>query len=883
MKLKGFLSKQEVEQGRQLNFKTVQKAPNCLECGLFRHCNSPKMQVTGEGKKKILFIAEAPGKEEDLQNKQLVGQAGQKLRFYLKKHGIDLDKDCWKMNAVNCRPISNTGSNRTPTSEEIKHCHPMVLETIKKLKPKFIVLAGGIAIESMLKSHFTNVSVQRWVKLCIPDQDLQAFLIPIHHPSNLVRNDKDENLRSEFDREIAFIKTCVDTEKEFPTHKLEMRAKSLTDFQSVKKQLEKILKLKPEILVFDYETTGTKPFRKGHKIASVSFCYSEKEAFAFPFDWPNKWTKKEFIAIKRLWRKILKSKEIGLVAHNIQFEDIWTSEVIGINLFNWIFDTSIAAHLIDNRSRFTGLKTQVYINFGIKPYDKEVDPFIKRSNQNGFNRVFDCPLHLLLKYNSLDSLFTYLLYFKHRKQLDSLKSIGNGRIYDAYQLFHEGTLELGRISRNGIRVDEEYYNTIHTGDSTGIIDKKIISIMKELLSSKEAKKFKKKMGREILLTSNQDIGILIYDILKKAPNYTAKKQYATGKDILEKIKSPFVEKLLEIRKLNKISGTYIEQFRREVTDGFIYPSFSLLIPISYRSSSFDPNFQNIPVRDKLAKQYVRGGIYPSKGNQLLESDFSGIEVGTSTCYNKDPKLIAYVTDPKMDMHRDSASDIWILNKKQVTKDIRFYAKNCWVFPQFYGDWYQSCAKALWENCRNLLLDNGNISLRQHLKSAKPAIQNFMQFQDHCQKIERKFWNERFKVYAKWKKEICQLYRKQGFIETFLGFQFRGYIKQNELTNYQTQGTAFHILLWTLIQVSRELRKRKLKTKIIAQIHDSMLFDLYPPERDQIVEIVNYYGTVKSREMFDWIKVPLKIDHEITPVDCPWKDKVDLEEYAPEGK
>jgi DNA polymerase len=363
MKLKGFLSKQEVEQGKKLEFKTVQKAPDCLKCGLFRHCNSPKMQVTGEGHLKILILAEAPGKEEDLQNKQLVGQAGQKLRFYLKKHGINLDQDCWKMNAVNCRPISDTGSNRTPTSEEIKYCHPMVLETIKELKPKFIVLAGGIAIESMLRNHFTNVSVQRWAKLCIPDQDLNAFLIPIHHPSNLVRNDKDENLRSEFDREIAFLKTCVDTRKEFPSNKHEMKAKSLTDFQSVKKQLEKVLKLKPELLAFDYETTGVKPFRKGHKIASISFCYSDKEAFAFPFDWPNKWTKKEFITIKKLWRKILKSKDIGLVGQNIQFEDIWTNEVLGIDPVNWVFDTAIAAHLIDNRSRFSGLKTQTYINF----------------------------------------------------------------------------------------------------------------------------------------------------------------------------------------------------------------------------------------------------------------------------------------------------------------------------------------------------------------------------------------------------------------------------------------------------------------------------------------------------------------------------------------
>ena len=881
MRLKGFLSKQEVEQGKKLTFKTVQKAPDCLNCGLFRHCLSPKMQVTGEGKKKILIIAEAPGEEEDKQNKQLVGQAGQKLRFYLRKHGINLDRDCWKINTVNCRPMKD-GSNRTPTIDEINACRPMVLETIKALKPKYIVLAGGIAIQSMFKEHFRNVSVQRWAKLCIPDQDFKAFIIPIHHPSNLVRNDKDLNLRSEFDREIEFIRTCLDTRKEFPSNKLEMRTESLTDFESVKHQLKDVLKKKPRIFAFDYETTGKKPFRKGHKIAAISFCYSKDIAYSFPYDWPNKWTRKEFIEIKRLWRQILKCKGIGFVAHNMQFEDIWTSECVGVDIKSWLFDTSVAAHIIDNRSEFSNLNIQTYINFGIKPYDNEVKSFLKKNNRMGFNKVFDCPIHLLLKYSALDSLFTFLLYFEHRKQLDSLKKLGNGKIYDAYDFFHEGTLALGQISRNGIRVDEEYYNTVHTDENDGIIDKEIIKIAKELLSSKEAKKFKKHMGREILLTSNQDIGILIYDILKKPKNYTAKNQYATGKDILEKIKSPFVEKLLEIRKLNKISGTYIEQFRREVINGFIYPSFSILIPSTYRSSSFDPNFQNIPVRDKLAKQYVRTGILPSKGNQLLESDFSGIEVGTSTCYNRDPNLISYVSDPKRDMHRDSASDIWKLNKGQVTKDIRFFAKNCWVFPQFYGDWYQSCAQSLWENCRHLLVGKGSIDLKEHLAEQKPPIKTFSQFQNHCERIEKKFWEKRFRVYAKWKKEINQLYRKQGFIETFFGFQFRGYIKNNEITNYQTQGTAFHILLWTLINVAKELSRRKLRTKIVGQIHDSMLFDLYPPERDEVIEIVNYYGTVKSREVFDWIRVPLKIDHEITPIDCPWKDKVDLEKYLPEA-
>ncbi len=220
------------------------------------------------------------------------------------------------------------------------------------------------------------------------------------------------------------------------------------------------------------------------------------------------------------------------------------------------------------------------------------------------------------------------------------------------------------------------------------------------------------------------------------------------------------------------------------------------------------------------------------------------------------------------MHRDTAMDLWKLPLGEITKDIRFYAKNDWVFAEFYGSWYKVCAQYLWEDCRNLKTKSG-VPLREHLRSI--GIKSFGEFVEHCQDVERLFWDVRFKGYAQWKKDNNALYQKQGCLETFFGFIYSGPMSFNEVCNYQIQGTAFHLLLWTLLEVMKVAREEKWKSKMIGQIHDSMLNDLVPEEEKYIIKTINYIGTEKIREVFPWIVVPLQIDHEVSPIDGSWYD------------
>jgi DNA polymerase-1 len=409
-------------------------------------------------------------------------------------------------------------------------------------------------------------------------------------------------------------------------------------------------------------------------------------------------------------------------------------------------------------------------------------------------------------------------------------------------------------------------------EGTGELDKKIDKLYETLQFGKDAERFKELRGKQLDLESSKDLGILLYDILEYPPILTDKGNRSVDEKALNKINLYFVKDLLKFRKLLKVRGTYLAQFKRFSYNGKMNPSYDLTIPKSYRGSSSDPNFQNIPKRDEYSKMVCRKGIIPRAGHGLLSSDFSGIEVAIAACYNKDPELLKYITDERTDMHRDAAADVWKLPHEEVTKEIRYSGKNGWVFPQFYGSYYGNCAPDLWDNYLKLKTASG-VPLKKHL--SKKGIKNVEAFTEHCKKVEQKFWGQRFRVYKKWKEAINKEYRERGYIITYLGFQFVGYMTQNECTNYQTQGTAFHMLMWTLMEMEKIAEDRRWESYIIGQIHDDMIHDYVEEELDEIVEAIDIIGTNLIREQFPWVIIPLKIEHETSGIDGNWAE---MEEY-----
>jgi hypothetical protein len=145
---------------------------------------------------------------------------------------------------------------------------------------------------------------------------------------------------------------------------------------------------------------------------------------------------------------------------------------------------------------------------------------------------------------------------------------------------------------------------------------------------------------------------------------------------------------------------------------------------------------------------------------------------------------------------------------------------------------------------------------------KVGIYEIEDFIDHCKTVERDMWEVRFPIYTKWKENICKFYQKNGFIETFYGFRFTGYMDRKQCCNYPIQGTSFHNLLNVMMDVERFIWKNKLKTKIVGQIHDSII-SLIPTD-----EIAFYHHGVSAiisslHTRIKWLTVPMEAECAIT--------------------
>jgi len=390
------------------SFQTEDIIPTTARCGLcdrYKNCKSPKMPPTGKGRKKILFIAEAPGREEDKRNIQLIGQSGQLLRRYLKKMNIDLDKDCWKTNAVTCY----ADGNPTPKDNVIEACRPNLMKTIKQYQPNVIVLLGKIAIKSLISVLWKKDEglVSKWSGYSIPCHNPNAWIICTYHPAYLIRqNDKVLNRLFEKHLRTAIKKSKSKPWKKVPDYKNQIEI-IMNPVQAAQEVLKIMTKNSP--IAFDYETNCLKPEGEGTKLFSCSISNGRK-TIAYP--WQGE--------ARHATNKLLKSS-IPKIASNMKFEDRWTKIKMGHPVRNWMWDTMIAAHVLDNSPKVTSIKFQSFVLLGAKSYDDHIKPFLKSTKNSRFNRIDELDLRDLLLYNGLDSLLEYKVAMKQMKLMGKRK------------------------------------------------------------------------------------------------------------------------------------------------------------------------------------------------------------------------------------------------------------------------------------------------------------------------------------------------------------------------------------------------------------------------------------------------------------------------------
>lgn len=441
---------------------------------------------------------------------------------------------------------------------------------------------------------------------------------------------------------------------------------------------------------------------------------------------------------------------------------------------------------------------------------------------------------------------------------------------DAKKLFFDGIRAFADAEYNGIPIDVKYAEA-----TDAELTKKIKEAEQSLAHLEEVRYWKKTFGGRFKFGSTQQLAHVLFDHGKIKPTVFTKGgkpavDAKTLKNVSRQTKSNLIELLDKVAKLKHVKAK-LNEIMREQVDGYLHPTFSLHTVITYRSSTSNINFQSQDAHNEENAKILRQVYRPHHSDYGIgEFDFKGIEVCVNACVNKDPNLISYVCDKTKDMHRDMAIKIYILKKLQISKPIRFSAKNAFVFPEFYGDYYENVAPNLWNNILDLNLNVDGVSLYDHLKVNE--IKNLKQFTAHVKEIERYFWEEQFKVYSEWKKQNYFDYLEKGYFDTVTGFRCSGVMRYNETANYPIQGPAFHCLLWSFIQLNKALKKYKFKTKICGQIHDSIVFVYHKKELDNVMEINHEITSKLLPQHWKWIIVPLETEAEIAPIGKTWYDK-----------
>lgn len=451
---------------------------------------------------------------------------------------------------------------------------------------------------------------------------------------------------------------------------------------------------------------------------------------------------------------------------------------------------------------------------------------------------------------------------------------------DGYNLMQRGAVALADVEANGMRIDVEYLDGAIT--KTGA---RIKAIEEELRDYEEYKIQRRLFGANTNLTSRDQLGAVLFGSMGHTPKTATK----TGKaqldeTALEKIGTKYASEFLLLEKLNKLYGTYLTGIRREVEGEYLHSSFGLHLVRSYRGQSEAPNLQNVPIRDDVQGPIIRKAFIPREGHAIIEIDYSALEVMVACALSGDPKLTYDATEG--DMHRDMAAECYLLEPDEVEKAVRQNTKGGFVFAEFYGDWYKQVTKNLWEAIDRHKLTKPHkgkqISLRKHLKrrgitgrglcdnNKEPEVGTF---EHHTKKVEDRFWNDRFKVYHAKRKRWVAEYKRDGYIDTVTGFRCMGPMSKNQVMNYHIQGPAFHCLLWSLTEVVAETKRRRMGTKIISQIHDSIIADVPLGEVDDYLQMAQEIATVRLKEAWDWVTVDFKVEAEMATTS--WFDKKEV--------
>ena len=483
----------------------------------------------------------------------------------------------------------------------------------------------------------------------------------------------------------------------------------------------------------------------------------------------------------------------------------------GININNCNYDSMIASYLLDYKLEddITVLMNQFNYNcpsyeetYGTEKKKKEVN--IETTKEQCINK----------------SRFIYDTRSKILLEIDD---------YDETKLFNEIemplSLVLADMELTGIRVDKKYLLNLKEELETKM------KLMQEEI-------YKLADGKFNILSPKQ-LGEVLFDKLKIEYPKKRKKDdtsYSTSKDILDKIKdkNEIVEKVLEYRNLSKLYANYCVGLLDEIReDGKIHTIFNSCLTRTGRLSSSKPNLQNIPIRSDYSK-LVRKAFIPEDNSILMSSDYSQIELRVFA-HMADAKNLQEAFIEDKDIHAKTASDIFKVPIEQVDKKMRRIAKTV-----NFGILYGISSFGLSED------------LKIDVASAKEFLNNYL---NTYQGIKEYMEKEKEEAYQKgYVTTIMNRRRKIDELKSS-NYMIRSSGERMAL-NTPIQGSAADILKKAMVELYRAMQEKKLKSKILIQVHDELVFNIYNDELEIMKELVK-----EKMEKVVKLSVPLKVDIE----------------------
>ena len=480
---------------------------------------------------------------------------------------------------------------------------------------------------------------------------------------------------------------------------------------------------------------------------------------------------------------------------------------LGIKFKNVVFDLMIGAYLLDYVVKDDISFLADSFDFNIEKYE-ELYGTDKKPKEISVDKLKEvCATKAKFIYDIRNTILDKL---KEEEEIDLFNNIEMPL-----------TEVLADMEITGIQIDYEYLEQVE----------KDLSIR---LKNKEQEIYTL-AGKEFNIMSPSQLGKVLFEDLEiPYPKKIKNDKYSTSKDILDKIRfvNPIVDKVLEYRTLAKLYTNYAVGLKEEVReDGRIHTIFTQTLTRTGRLSSISPNLQNIPARNEFSS-LIRKAFIPFPNSKLLSSDYSQVELRVFASMSKAKNLIdAFKNDE--DIHTRTAADIFKVDMDQVTKEMRRNAK-----AVNFGILYGISSFGLSED------------LGIDVKTAKKFIDSYLETYPGIRDFQ--------------KQEIDNAY-KFGYVKTLMNR--KRVINELKSSNYMVrssgermalntpiQGTAADILKKAMVEIYKEFNKRQLKSKMLLQVHDELVFNVLNDELEEVTEIVRdiMENTFK-------LEVPLKVD------------------------